>query len=82
MPVLMNGMAQIVTWIILLTLLIFAVRICVQDALRRGKSPLLVCLIAIFFFPMGTIAWLLFRPEPTDSGGSPRPFRLRDHRVQ
>ena len=63
----------------LLALLAFAVNACVNDARRRGKSPLLVTIAAILFFPWGLIAWLLFRPEPLDPR---RTFRLQDHRVQ
>jgi uncharacterized membrane protein YadS len=66
-----------------LFLVLFAVtvRTCIADARRRGKSPLLVTLAVIFFFPLGLIAWLLFRPDPLD-GGKGNPFRLNDHRVQ
>lgn len=42
---------------------------CWKDANRRGKSPLLVCLLVLFSFPVGLIVWLLFRPEPV-----PPPF--------
>jgi len=52
-----------------------------NDARRRGKSPLLVTLAVLLFFPLGLIAWLLFRPDPLDGGGG-RSFRLEDHRVQ
>jgi hypothetical protein len=34
---------------------------CIKDAIRRGKSPLLVFIAVIFFFPWGWIAWLIFR---------------------
>lgn len=34
----------------------------VRDARRRGKSPLLVLIAVLCFFPFGLIAWLLFRP--------------------
>ena len=71
---------------IVLFLLIIAVGItisaCVSDARRRGKSPLLVTIAVILFFPWGPIAWLLFRPRPLDDPGEQRPFRLDDHRVQ
>jgi hypothetical protein len=63
-------------------LLGYAVRVCAQDAMRRGKSPWLVTIAAIFFFPWGLIAWLLFRPEPLDGSSGPKGFRLEDHRVQ
>jgi len=57
------------------------VRVCAEDARRRGKSPVLVTLLVILFFPLGTIIWLVFRPEPLDRGG-PGKFHLEDHRVQ
>lgn len=35
------------------------------DAGRRGKSGCLVALLVLFLaWPMGLIAWLVFRPEP------------------
>jgi hypothetical protein len=58
------------------------IQACVTDARLRGKSPLLVTLAVLFFFPLGLIAWLLFRPEPLDRGGTGRSFRLKDYRVQ
>ena len=54
----------------------------IADAKMRGKSPILVCLAVVFFFPWGLVAWLLFRPEPVHSANSRRPFRLEDYRVQ
>jgi len=65
----------------ILWLIVAAIRLCAADARRRGKSPVLVVLAVFFFFPLGLIVWLLFRPEPIDKG-SPRPFRLEDYRVQ
>jgi 4-amino-4-deoxy-L-arabinose transferase-like glycosyltransferase len=65
----------------ILWVIAFAIALCAQDAKRRGKSPVLVALIVFLFFPLGLIAWLLFRPEPVDKGGV-RPFRLEDYRVQ
>ena len=65
----------------ILWLIVAAIRLCSEDARRRGKSPALVVLAVIFFFPLGLILWLLFRPEPVDRGGA-RPFRLEDYRVQ
>ncbi len=47
----------------LLLLLLFAIKACINDARRRGKSPVLVCIAVFGFFPWGLIAWLLFRPE-------------------
>jgi uncharacterized membrane protein len=48
------------------------------DAIKRGKSPLLVCLLVILSFPVGLVAWLIFRPET----GTPskRRFNLEDYR--
>jgi hypothetical protein len=40
-----------------------AIRYSWTDAKRRGKSPLLVCVFVFCCFPLGLIAWLLFRPE-------------------
>ena len=34
----------------------------VRDAKRRHKSAFFVVVAAVFFFPFGLIAWLLFRP--------------------
>jgi hypothetical protein len=74
----------LVTIVILLLIVALGItiRACVADARRRGKSPLLVTIAVIFFFPWGPIAWLLFRPEPLDRIGSRRAFRLDDHRLQ
>ena len=63
-----------------LAVLGFAIRVCVVDARRRGKSPLLVFLLVVFWFSLGFIAWLLFRPEPLSGDG--KLFRLEDHRIQ
>ena len=38
----------------------------IKDAMRRRKSPLLVVIAVVFFFPFGLIAWLLFRPAVTE----------------
>lgn len=64
----------------LLVMLAFTLRVCISDARRRGKSPLLVCIACILFFPWGMIAWLIFRPDPKDGPGAD--FRLGDHRLQ
>jgi hypothetical protein len=61
--------------------LVALIQFCVKDARRRGKSPFLVSLAAVLFFPWGLIAWLIFRPGPQDPGEK-RGFRLEDHRVQ
>jgi len=53
---------------------------CIKDAIRRGKSPLLVFIAVIFFFPWGWIAWLIFRPDPIEP--QKRPFDLQEYRQQ
>jgi len=50
--------------LLLILVVAWSARLAAVDARRRGKSPLLVCIIVIFFFPIGAIAWLLFRPSP------------------
>lgn len=47
------------------------------DARLRGKSPWLVLIAVLFFFPWGLIAWLLFRPDPPNQL-SPGPFDIDD----
>jgi hypothetical protein len=58
------------------------IRMCSRDAKLRGKSPLLVCVFVIFFFPVGLIAWILFRPDPVDKDEARQEFRITDHRLQ
>ena len=48
--------------LLLLTLVLFYIRWAGNDAYRRGKSPYLIAFAVVFFFPMGLLAWLLFRP--------------------
>jgi hypothetical protein len=62
-------------------LVAWGIRLLVKDAIRRGKSPWLVCLFVFFTFPASLLAWILFRPDPKD-GSTPKAFRLEDHRVQ
>jgi len=73
----MNDFPLILFSILLVfTMLAFLVRWAAEDAIQRGKSPWLVSLAVIFFFPWGLIAWLVFRP-----GLPNRPrFRLEDYR--
>lgn len=59
----------------------FAIKLCADDARRRGKSPLLVSLACILFFPWGLVAWLVFRPKPMDPDSRGR-FNLDQYRVQ
>ena len=72
--------ASSLTFLVIVGLLAWALAFCFVDARRRGKSPLLVTLLVFLSFPLGLIAWLLFRPEPLQGGSSG--FRLKDHRVQ
>jgi hypothetical protein len=48
--------------------------------MRRGKSPWLVSIACVFFFPWGLVAWLLFRPGRIDRGKDE--FELKNYRVQ
>jgi len=57
-------MLALILGFLLLALLGITFRACSRDARRRGKSPLLVSIAVVVFFPWGLIAWLLFRPEP------------------
>ena len=41
----------------------WSARLAALDARRRGKSPILVCILVVVFFPLGALAWLLFRPN-------------------
>jgi len=48
--------------------LVASVAMCAADAKRRGKSPWLVSLMVIVFFPVGLLMWLIFRPkQPTQN---------------
>ena len=57
---------MIMTLIVLVSLigaLFLASNWCIKDATRRGKSPTLVTVAVVLFFPLGLIAWLAFRPR-------------------
>jgi hypothetical protein len=75
-------LAIVIGWAAFFVLLALTIRVCIDDARRRGKSPALVCIACILFFPWGTLAWLVFRPDPKDGAGSHSSFRLEDHRLQ
>jgi hypothetical protein len=68
--------------VLALAILGLLIQWCMEDARRRGKSGVMLCLAVILFFPWGLVAWLVFRPEPIDRGGRPRRLRLDDHRLQ
>ena len=78
-----NGLLNGIVWFFVLSpfvLALFLVPWSVADAKLRGKSPLLVSLAVVLFFPWGLLAWLVFRPEPLSRPN--RSFRLEDYRVQ
>lgn len=81
MDALLNG----IVWFFVLSpfvLALFLVPWSLADAKLRGKSPLLVSLAVVLFFPWGLVAWLVFRPDPVDLTNPKRPFRIDDYRVQ
>ncbi len=63
----------------ILIALAVTVGVCAMDAKRRGKSPFLVALLVIFFFPLGMLVWLIFRPELKDENGTGKQFKLDKH---
>jgi hypothetical protein len=74
-----------IVWALLLfplVLAVFLVPWSIQDAKLRGKSPLLISLAVVLFFPRGLLAWLTFRSEKIDATKRNRRFRLEDYRVQ
>ena len=81
----MNAFANGIVWLLLLSPLVVAIFLApwsIADAKLRGKSPLLVSLAVILFFPWGLLAWLVFRPNPIGPTSSKRPFSLDDYRAQ
>lgn len=72
----------LIVFVLVCVVLGITIRACIDDANRRGKSPILVCIAVILFFPWGMVAWLVFRPPPIDRTGSRPTFRLDKHRVQ
>jgi hypothetical protein len=42
--------------------LVYAIWACARDARRRGRSPVVVALMVILFFPIGLVIWLAVRP--------------------
>jgi hypothetical protein len=80
----MNNYSGLIFGIIALSVffgvLLSGIKLCIRDAMRRGKSPTLVSIAVILFFPWGLIAWLLFRPDIIDP--QERPVKLSDYRQQ
>jgi len=66
----------------ILAAVIATIRMCAKDAIRRGKSPWLVTLLVIVFFPVGLLVWLVFRPKIVKPAGSQGKFKLDNSRVQ
>ena len=66
----------------ILAAFIATVRMCAKDANRRGKSPWLVTLMVILFFPFGLLVWLVFRPKVIKPDANQGKFKLDDFHVQ
>ncbi len=66
----------------ILVVLFTTIRVCVKDAICRGKSPWLVTLMIIVFFPFGLLVWLIFRPKIVKPTGRQGKFKLDDFRAQ
>ncbi|MGA8729264.1 MAG: hypothetical protein WB608_10985 [Terracidiphilus sp.] len=66
----------------ILIALAVTVYVCAMDAKRRGKSPFLVALLVVFFFPLGMLIWMIFRPEIKDENGTGKQFKLDKYRAQ
>ena len=65
----------------ILVALFITIRMCAKDAIRRGKSPWLVTLMIIVFFPFGLLVWLVFRPKIVSPERQEK-FKLDNFRVQ
>ena len=61
---------------------IATVYVCAKDAIRRGKSPWLVSLLVIVFFPIGLLVWLVIRPNIVMPAARQKKFSLDDFRAQ
>jgi hypothetical protein len=80
-----NDISSLVDPVLILCILaavIATIRLCAKDAIRRGKSPWLVTLLVIVFFPLGLLVWLVFRPKIVKPAGSQVKFKLDNSRVQ
>ena len=82
MELLLEVLAAVLIGLLVLIVGSITIKACVDDARRRGKSPFLVIVAVIFFFPWGLVAWLLFRPEPLNRLRGQRQFRLENYRMQ
>jgi hypothetical protein len=80
-----NDLSSLVDPVLVLCILaavIATIRMCAKDAMRRGKSPWLVTLLVIVFFPVGLLVWLVFRPKIVEPAGSQGKFKLDNFRMQ
>ena len=77
-----SAVVDFVLVLCILAAVIATIRVCAKDAIRRGKSPWLVTLLVIVFFPVGLFVWLVFRPNVVNSDGPKGKFELDDFRVQ
>ena len=66
----------------ILVVLFITIRVCVKDAICRGKTPWLVTLMIIVFFPFGLLVWLIFRPKIVTPTGRQGKLDLDDFRAQ
>jgi uncharacterized RDD family membrane protein YckC len=74
----MDNLGRLIVLAVPLAFLLLLILWTATDAIQRGKSPLLVCLLVVLSFPLGLVAWLVFRPD----AGTPnkRRFNLEDYR--
>jgi hypothetical protein len=79
-----TGISSIVDYALalcILAALIVTIRMCAKDAMRRGKSPWLVTLLVIVFFPVGLLVWLVFRPKIVKPARPREKFKLDSFRA-
>ena len=61
-----RGIFVILIGVVLLSLYVWSIVWAYGDAERRGKSGCLVALLVLLLsWPVGLIAWLIFRPNDT-----------------
>jgi hypothetical protein len=59
----MRQLGVVVALALLLLCSVIYILWAVWDARRRRKPVLLVLIAVVFFFPLGLVAWLVFRPR-------------------
>lgn len=69
-------------FVAILAMLSTAAVFCWRDARYRGKSPLAVVGLVLFTFPVGLVAWLVFRPDPQPPSTRREKFELDNYRLQ